>query len=299
MNAQMKPEAPRVGIFTDEPADVYHTRRLDEANASGLKLMLRSPAHFHEWVQNPDADKGSAALDFGRAFHMATLEPDVFDSTYCVLPDDAPQRPTAAMLNAAKPSPSSLERQAWWAKWEADNAGRVILSASDYDRARRMADSVRAHPVARGLLVGGDREVTMRWVDEETGIACKARPDLRAEGEFVMDLKTCRDASHEGFARAVAGYHYDLQQAHYLEAERVLAKPVRWFVFLACESEAPYVCQPYLLDANAEQRGQALRHRAITRQALCLRENRWPGYSDQLAQLTLPTWAMYGIEDAA
>lgn len=299
MNAQLQPEAPRLGIFTDEPASVYHQRRLDEANASGLKLMLKSPAHFAHWVADPEADKDSAALDFGRAFHCATLEPDTFERAYCVLPADAPQRPTAAMLNAAKPSPSSLERQAWWKQWDADNAGRMILSESDYDRARFMADSVRAHPVARGLLVGGEREVTFRWVDEETGVSCKARADLYAGGEFLMDLKTCRDASHEGFARAVASYTYDLQAAHYVEGIRANGDGIKWFVFLAVESEPPYVCQPYLLDSNAEQRGYALRRRAITRQALCLKENRWPGYSDKLEQITLPAWAHYGIEDAA
>lgn len=294
MNAQLK-EAPRVGVFADEPAEVYHRRRLDEASASGLKQILRSPAHFVEWAKG-ESDKDSPALRFGKAFHCAVLEPDVFERTYVVLPADAPQRPTAAMLKAKQPSPESIARVTWWSDWRAMNAGRVELSAEDFDRARRMADAVRAHPVAAGLIVGGDREVTMRWQDEETGIWCKSRPDLRAAGEFVMDLKSCRDASHEGFARAVAGYHYDLQAMHYLDGERVLSNGVRWFVFLACESEAPYVCQPYLLDAAAEQRGAALRRRALAKQAECLRTGRWPGYSDQLDTLTLPAWAHYGIE---
>lgn len=300
MNAVLKPAEPRVGIFPDEPAEVYHVRNLGEANASGLTQMLRSPAHFKEWVEHPEADKTSPALEFGRAFHCATLEPDVFEARYVVVPGDAPRYPTDAQWNAkGKRSPDSQAAVDYWLQWNADNGSRTRLSAADYDRARRMADSVRAHPVARGLLVGGDRETTMRWIDEETGIPCRARPDLRAEGEFTMDLKSTRDASHEGFARSVAGFHYDLQQSFYLAAEKALAKPVRYFIFLACESEAPYVCQPYVLDPAAEQRGYALHRRAITKQAECLRTGRWPGYSEELSSLTLPAWAHYGIEEAA
>ena len=128
----------------DVPAEVYHQRRLDVASASGLQRMLRSPAHFREWVESPEADKETPALTFGRAFHMATLEPDVFERTYTVVPANAPRYPTAAQWSAKKPSADSLAAMDWWRAWEAENVGRVKLSSADYDRARYMADSVRA-----------------------------------------------------------------------------------------------------------------------------------------------------------
>lgn len=301
MSAVLKPREPALpfGIHQDVPAQAYHQRRLDVASASGLKLMLRSPAHFRHFVESPEADKQSPALTFGSAFHCAVLEPAVFDRKYTVVPADAPQRPTSAMLNAKNPSPESLARQDWWRNFDAMNAGRERLSMEDYERARRMADSVRAHPVAAGLLVGGDREVTFSWQDEETGLDCKARADLYLSGEYLMDLKTCRDASAEGFARAVTGYHYALQQAHYLDAVRTCGDSIRWFVFLAVESEAPYVCQPYLLDSHAESLGFGQRRKAIARQAECVRTRKWPGYSEELGELTLPAYAFYGIEENA
>lgn len=259
--------------------------------------MLQSPAHFKHFVEQGDTD--TEAFAFGRAFHAAVLEPDVFDAQFVVVPGDAPRYPTPAQWGAKKRTADSEAAVQWWSAWEAANGGKQRLSASDYDRIRRMADSVRAHPVAAGLLVGGEREITFRWQDEATGLACKARADLYLAGEYLMDLKTCRDASPEGFARAVAGYHYDLQQAHYIEGIRACGDAIRWFVFLACETEAPYVCQPHVLNVQAEQRGVALRTRAITRQAQCVAENRWPGYSDQLNELSLPAWSFYGIEEAA
>lgn len=295
MNAVLKPAETFVG---HEPADSYYRRRLDEASASGLKQMLRSPAHFRHWCEDPEADRDTPAMTFGRAFHTAVLEPDVFAATYAVLPEGAPQRPTRAMLDAkGKRSPSSEERIAWWGQWDADNAGMIVLSAEDYDRAQRMADSVRAHPVAAGLLVGGERETTFRWQDQGTGLACKARADLYLRGEYLMDLKTCRDASAEGFARAVVSYGYDVQQGHYLDGIRSNGDEIRWFVFLACESEAPYVCQPHVLDVRGEERGFNMRQRAIRRQTECLQTGHWPGYSDELIETALPAWAFFGIEE--
>lgn len=285
-------------ILRDVPEAEYHRRSLDVASASGLKLIAsRSPAHFCHYVNEPEDDRETPALRFGRAFHCATLTPDVFASTYAVLPPDAPSRPTQRQIEAKKPSDSTLAQIAWWDEWNASNAGRTMLTAADYDKAQRMADSARAHPVAAGLLTGGQREVTFRWQDDKTGIQCKARADLYESGQFLMDLKSCRDASPEGFARAVVSYMYGLQAMHYLSGVQAAGESIRWFVFLAVESEPPYVCQPYILDSMAEELGWKQRERAITTQARCLQDGRWPGYSERLEQLTLPAYAFFREDD--
>lgn len=295
MNAQLNPSSPRIpyGIHANlAPAD-YYPRHLNEASASGLKQMLRSPAHFREWVTNPDADKTSPALEFGKVLHCAVLEPEVFAREYIVEPKDAPAYPQARSWASAKSAPDVERAKDFWRTWEADHKGMTRVSVADYDKVRRMADSAMSHPVARGLLVGGQREITFSWSDEATGIDCKARADLYLPGEFLMDLKSCRDASPEGFARAVASYCYDVQQANYLAGIRANGDSIRWMVFLAIESEAPYVCQPYILDVRAEERGWNLRQRALTKQAECLRTGRWPGYSEALNELALPAYAYY------
>ncbi|MDQ3039181.1 MAG: PD-(D/E)XK nuclease-like domain-containing protein [Pseudomonadota bacterium] len=296
MNAQLKP-SPATGIFNDvSPAD-YYVRRLDEASASGLKQMLRSPAHYRHWCENPDQDRTSPALAFGSLLHCAVLEPDVFARKYIVEPADAPSYPPPRSWAAAKSTADVERAKDFWRQWEAGHEGMTRVSTTDYDKVRRMADSAMSHPVARGLLIGGEREVTFRWQDEETGIDCKARADLYASGEFLMDLKSCRDASAEGFARAVAAYNYDMQAMHYCNGIQACGDSIKWFVFLAVESEAPYVCQPYILDTRAEERGWNLRQSAIRRLSQSLKSGQWPGYSQDLGQLSLPAYAFYN-EDA-
>lgn len=299
MNAQLRPQEPRIGIFTDEPANVYHQRRLDEASASGLKQILRCPAYFKHWVENPDNDKTSPALAFGSALHCAVLEPEVFARKYIVLPADAPNYPTRRQWDAKKPSIDSIRAMDWWRDFEAANAGRVKLSADDYEKVRRMADSALSDPVARGLLMGGDRETSLRWVDEETGIACKARCDLYVPGELMMDLKSCRDASKDGFGRAIDTYGYDLQGAHYVESVRATGGSIKFFLFLAIESEAPYVAQVHKLGPRTEAAGWALRQKAIKQQAECLKTGRWPGYADSVIETDKPEWSFRKTEEFA
>lgn len=288
-------------IILDEPGEVYYQRHLDEANAGGLKIIHnRTPKHFHYWATNPEYDKRTKALEFGRALHCATLEPAVFEKTYCVLPENALQRPTAAMLNAyakGTAGDSSKERCEYWARWEAENAGLITLSAEDFDRVRRMGDSMRSTPETAGLLTGGHREATLRWVDEETGVACKARVDNFEPHEWMMDIKSCVD-NGEAFARASASYGYDLQAAHYTDGAHACGVSVDYFVLLACESEPPYDCIPYYFGPKEQERGRAMRERAIRTQAECLRTGVWPGRSRApLTMLTYPTWAFYGVEE--
>lgn len=291
-------QPPADNFVSDEPASTYYKRSLDVANHTGLCQIGRSPAHFRHWVENPHSDEDSAALAFGRAFHCATLEPDVFAATYVVLPPGAPPPPTARQRAARSPSIESRRAIDWWDVFGANNRGKTIISSADYDRVQGMGESIRNHSRAvAGLLVGGQREATLRWTDEETGVACKARLDSLEPGEFALDLKKSRDASPEAFARSIMTYQYDQQAAHYCAGTRAIGRPVKHFIFLACEDTPPYVCQPYFLDPMAEERGMNLRRRRMRVQAECLRTGVWPGYSQRIEQISLPSYAYYGTEE--
>lgn len=302
MNAQLKPAEPRGIILLDEPAEVYHQRVLGVANCGGLKIIdQQSPAHYAHWIADPEAGIETPALRFGKALHCAVLEPDVFARTYCVLPQDAPQRPTDAMRNAKTPSESSVARVEWWDSWDAEHAGAIMLSAADYDRVQGMAASARRHPVTAAMLDGGQREVTMRWTEavelpdgDVVDVPCKIRVDVWHKSlRYFMDLKSTADASPEGFSRSVASYRYHVQHCHYSEGAKACGIDLRAFLFLAIESVAPFVVAPYGIDAAAEERGYQLRERAMQRLAVCTRANLWPGYSDQVTELSIPGWAFY------
>lgn len=299
-------------IILDEAPETYYARDPAVASNSGLKIIgAKSLAHYRYWCDHPEDDGSTAALDFGRAFHCATLEPDVFGRTYCIVPPDAPRRPTAAQWNAKKPSPDSMAAMDWWSQFNNDNAGRITLSTDDMDMARGMADAIRAQvltiPDTSGKplkLRGGElldlcqKEVTFRWTDERTGIQCKARADLHCpELGFGGDLKSALDASPAGFAMAVHRYRYHQQHVHYTDGAQAAGTPWSNFLFFVGEKAKPHVPGVYYIPAMAEERGRFYRDQALDKLKAALESGVWSGYSDTITELVLPAFAYFDAND--
>lgn len=293
--------------FIHEPAEEYHKRRLDVASNGGLVLLdTTTPLHYHHWITNPEPDEAeSAALKLGKAYHCAVLEPEVFAETYCIIPADAP-RDLRRFRDAKKPSQETLDSIDWWDGWEAENAGRIMLAHDVRERIIAMATAQRSMRLSIGgvtfrlaeLIDVCEKEVSAYWQDEVSGVHCKARFDLlERDLGFCGDLKTARDAGKEAFARSAAGHRYHQQQAHYCEGFRALVgRAPAAFSFLPIEKEPPYAPAAWHLGAASHELGYGLQQRALAKLAGCLKNNRWPGYPETVAEIELPTWAHYELE---
>lgn len=276
------------GVFDAMDSAKYH--RVEALSASGCKKMLRSPAHFRLMRDTPN--QPTAAMEFGTTVHDGVLEPAAFSNRVVCVPDDAPNRPTKAQRNAKKPSPESLAAIDYWNTFDALNAGRIVLSAADFNRARCCIDAVNAHPTARALLADAVVETSLMWHDGATGVPCKARIDARNHGGLI-DLKTTSDASPDGFARQAASLLYHVQAAFYFYgAEHVLNATPGFFGFVCVESEPPYAVACYSIPSNALQAGKRLADDAINRYAHALRVGAWQGYSERVETLRFPKWAL-------
>ena len=287
----------RIGIFRGLPLSEYLA--VDALSASGLKLLARSPWHYINRVE-PDP---TPAMLRGTLAHCAVLEPDAMASRYVVLPEDAPSRPTRRQWEAKNPSDSSKAAMQWWMRFEHDNTGRDLVSHSDYELCQAQLEAIRREPVLAELLRRGDGEVSVFWVDEATGIYCKARPDwlpslpTRQFSITPLDLKTCADESPNGFGRAAARLRYDLQDAHYTAGiEAVIGCKVDKFVFGAVSSKPPVLAVPYVLTDEIREQGRDERRELMERLAWCHRENEWPAYGTGIQLLDFPAYAKHGGE---
>ena len=278
MNAQVFPTFVADLLF-DLPAEKYHQRVLGEVSNSGIKQALRSAAHYKAWVETTD-EHDTPTFAFGRAFHAALLEPDRFAQAWAVQPDFGDLRTKAARES----------RDAW----RSGHPNVACIPQEDMDRIHAMIAAVLVHPWARRAVRDGHSEVTVRWSDDTTGLPCKARADYYVDGKtpFVLDVKTTLDASPEAFARDIAKYGYHIQHAHYADGFRVLGKPLRNYLLLAVEKEAPYAVALYYIDAEAEQRGYDLRARGMQRIAHGVQTGEWPTYTNDITRLSLPRWAL-------
>lgn len=286
------PVHPGAELLLDVPAADYHRRELGVASASTLKLIRdRSPAHYRAWIDATD-DHETPALLFGRAYHMRVLEPERFAATYVAPPENPPRRPTEAQRNAKKPSDDTIAAIAFWDAWNAENAGKETLTRDDFERIEAMHAALMQHPLAAGIMRAGHSEVTMRWIDEQSGVQCKARADWWVPGKFFMDLKTTEDASPRAFVRSIEKYGYHVQHAHYCDGARACGETIRNYLILAQEKEPPYAAAVYHIDAAAEIRGFELRERGLQTVRECLDSNTWPAYGTGITELSLPPWAL-------
>ena len=239
-------------------------------SASQLKTVMQSPYHFWSKYLDPSRTPAIAtsAMKLGSLTHCCVLEPDQVSARYGITPD---RRSNAGKALAAEMEASGIE----------------AVTAQEMEQALAMAASVRSNSTVSSLLSNGAAETSHWWDDIATGLRCKCRPDW-FDGETIVDLKTCQDASPALFAAAVGRFSYQLQAAHYLCG--TLAKR---FVFVAVEKSAPYAVGCYELDAEAMVHGSVLRHNSLQRIQDCRAINSWPSYTDDGIQtLQLPGWAL-------
>lgn len=310
---QERPAESKVGqILLDEPPEVYYVRRLDVASNSGLSVLDNDengcPARYYHYITaGEETEEETADMRFGKGFHMAFLEPERFDSVYAVMPSDAP-RDMRRFRDAKKPSIETLRSIDWWDNFEAKHAGHIFLTAKDYDDSRAMAESLRKLPMefnngSLKILTGElldlcETEVTIYWVDEETGIVCKLRADLWCEElSFGGDLKSAKSASRAGFARAINSRRYHVGHAHYCEGFRAVGKPLKSFALLPVEKVKPFIAASWHVDSPSEERGWALRQRAMRKLKQCLETGQWPGYTTTVESIGIPAYGHYDVKD--
>jgi hypothetical protein len=263
------------------PAGQYHAH--PAVGHSGLVRIMRSPAHYREYVANPP--EPTPAMLFGTAVHTAILEPENFARDYVVAPKF--DRRTKEGKVAAE-------------VWEAENAGKTPLTAEQMEAINKMVESIRAHAGAARLLSNGLAEISGFWVDQETGIECKCRPDFMVVAEdrpeelvAIIDVKTCTDASIEGFSRAIATLGYDVQAAFYTDGIKALIGRTLPFYFIAVEKDAPYAVACYKASDEVIEVGRAKYRAALQLLKWCRDNDQWPAYqpNGEIEEINLPRWA--------
>jgi exodeoxyribonuclease VIII len=247
-------------------------------NYSGAKQISKSAAHYKAWLDaiNEGDQKDTPALKIGRLVHLASLQPRVFNETVHIEPDvDRRTKDGKAVYEAFK---ASLKE------------GDETVDSETYAMIDAIAQSVEQ--AFASLKVQADHwKVEQTYTKDYNGVTIKGRPDLvtrilGSEATYIFDVKTCQSAEPSAFAKDVANYKYHLQDAFYSElvgTENVF--------FIAVEKEPPYAYRIYSLDAAAKSEGKALMNDAVATYKQCLTYGKWPSYTKDVCELSLPKWA--------
>jgi exodeoxyribonuclease VIII len=252
------------------PIGEYHAH--PAISKSGLwTLYTQTPAHQHF-----GKIETTNAMDLGTAAHIAILEPHRFEASVLKGPDDRRGN-----------------------KWKdvADEAmadGKIPLTSGDFEKALCMRDSAQMLPDLRRLTDGKQvREASGFWIDAETGMECRCRPDLYHPGlEIMADLKTTSDASASFWTRNAANLGYHFQDAIYSEGWPLAGGgAVDGFFFINIETDPPFSTAMYEFTPSAVAEGRAIMRKALAMYKRCKEADAWPGYPQSIQEIDIPRWA--------
>lgn len=282
MTAVLEPQTIQItepGVY-DIPEDVYFADPVPggSLSASGAKKLLppSCPALFDWERRNPPPPK--RAFDIGHAAHKLVLGVGAELATV-----DAKDWKT----KAARDKAAELRAE-----------GKIPLLTHELAMVKEMAAALRRDKLAASLFnpARGRPEQSLFWVDDMTGIWRRARLDWlpTPSGRLLIapDYKSAASANPTKFAKAVHDFGYHIQDAWYLDGIRALglADEVA-FVFVAQEKTPPYLVSTVQLDVNAERIGRELGRKAIDLYVRCTEAGEWPGYTTDIAEISLPGWA--------
>lgn len=282
-------------IRTDLTNEEHHALP-DCIGSSGLRLMMRSPAHYWAAYIDPEREPREAtpAQMLGTAWHTLVFEPEAFPARYAVVPEGLDRR--------------TKEGKQLFADIEA--SGKHPLKPDEAVKVQRMASAARAHPVSQLIfdVAGGMAEATIIVTDPETGVRIRVRPDyMLSPGtceEFpdgvIVDGKSTMDGAPAEFGRSSWGYGYHIQAALYIDAymlEYGTTTPPA-FLFLAQEKDPPFVATYYAATEAQIKEGRRLYREQLPRYAKCLERNKWPAYGRGIMPLETPPWVRLDDDDS-
>lgn len=197
--------------------DSFYYSDYEFVTNSQLGLIKKDVRTYKMMRDYPELRKETLPMIFGRAYHVAMLEPNEFNDKVLV-------------FNSATRTTKGYK------EFKADNPkAPTIILQKEYDKIMYMQDVLFSHNEVKDLLQKeGEGEIANAWKDKDTNVFCKGKADYR-NGTTLIDLKTTGDGSHWGFSNSCNKYGYDRQSAFYMDGFGCDE-----FVFITQEKERPY-----------------------------------------------------------
>lgn len=243
-------------------------RQLKAVNQSGLKTFIENPeAYYRTYVtgeipETPPTESMLFGIDAERYIVHGRL------------PEGIVEIPATAL------SESGRRQGKAWEEWSAQYpAGTRLLKPHEFAAAvgplEFLKQQVLEHPRARALMTNAQTQVVIAWVDDETGLPCKAEIDLCSPRGVNGDFKTTIDPSPESFSKSIEAFGYHIQDLWYRTAWRELTGDRLPFVFVAARNQPPYNVETYDLHQDWLDLAHTIIRYGMQRLAKCYESGNW------------------------
>lgn len=282
------------GLYYNVP--MYEYRKWPFLCKSMFQSILRSGKQFKHHIECEE--KPTAIMEFGNLVDTLLLEPKEFSSRYSVIPEtyigtdkkESVEKPWNWNSNVCKEWRDKLP------------IGVTPISSKDIAMAQHIAGEVKTHPEAGKWLEGAITQVSMVWIDPETGIKCKGRLDALRPVERLIDLKVTDDPLPFAFSGILNRFKYHVQAAFYhdgyflSQGKSIGCGPQIPFSFIACESEPPHDVVPYNLGIESFEVGRIVYREAIARYKEIIESGDYSGYTNVAEEINVPQWAINKVQ---
>jgi hypothetical protein len=259
------------GIY-DIPPEVYHNS--EGISRSGIMELKKSPLHYwHKYINKHTREPQTNSLQLGNLLHTYILEPHEFEKRYFIAEKISKQ------TNAGKEK---------WKEYEAQAQDRQIIFKDTLREVEALTAALDADAQAKELVRSGKNEQSIYWIDDDTGVLCKCRPDILHEN-MVVDLKSSSDGTWNSFQRDVRKYGYYIQAAMIRDGvKKILNKDINEFIYVVLEVNQPYPIGIYFLNQASLDKGQEEYKKELAKYKHCLENDAWPSYEPM--EVTLPNY---------
>lgn len=238
-------------ITKDMSIEEYHADRTI-LSSTGLKKLKECSRNFVHYVLYGTESKPH--FDFGNAFEVALMDKvngtNLFEKHCAVLETDMWVN-AALDVNPGLVSPkASKTYKELSSSFVQEHDGKYLIKdvgeAESMVAMNEMINSCVRDETIRKLLTNTEYQISLFWEDPDTGLQLKTRPDIcRSKRNVLLDIKTCKDASPNGFARDASNLDYFLQGVMQIDGaiSTGLMEKVDKYFWLAVEKTPPYnVC---------------------------------------------------------
>ena len=279
-------------------------------SSSDIKAVINGT--IGSWLEDKkNPRKQTPALKLGGAVHCYVLEREQFWLRYC-LPEDYPSAPPrntkegkdafASWKEQQEPHVrtelDSYEWQIAFVKWKHPTFKKQVITKEELVICEGISNSIKNHPQIAMIFAEGESEVSLYWIDKETGLLCKCRPDrLNTTFPCIPDLKTCMDGGLDAFEGDITAMDYHVSAYWYLwGAQEVHGFDFQQFVYIPCEKEPPYQVTLYPADEGSVGVGEGLCRAGLIifdEYYKNLKEGKpiWTGHSQDVKPAGIRPWA--------
>lgn len=262
------------GIYTDININDYHSDK-KWLSSTGLKRAKKSLKDFKLYLDGFYDNEKKVHFDFGNAFELALLEPDTFNKSVSIF--NSENRPE-------KDKGITSKKNQEWKKSFFDSYKYIINSTgpNSYEYLEEMLKSCYQDAVIQRLIKNIEYQNSLYWIDKNTGLQLKTRPDIcKSKKRIIVDVKTADDGSPEKFSRDLSNYDYPFQACMQIDGvlQSGLMPKVDNYFWLVVEKKPPFSATLYEFAKDDIKWCMDEYDYVLKCVSSAIKENKYPSYS--------------------